>query len=271
MPHRRRRAAALVAIAVASASCVAPASSTQQPTAAQKELVAASASGGGVVVTHEPSTALPDTARWFANTNVMASAAELINRVFAVPTRVDLIAQDCGKANAFYDPARKVVTICHELVAAIAGAFEDHRYLRQLYLYVVLHEIGHALIDVYDLPIVGREEDAADQFAALFFVNVADRDLALVMGVVLAAQFFRRVEQGNQPVFWDNHTFGEARYYALLCLIYGGAPATRSAVASVLPAERADQCESEYAQIRRGWNRLLQGHSRAPNGTTFTE
>ena len=32
---------------------------------------------------------------------------------------------------------------------------------------IVLHEVGHALVDIHDLPVTGLEEDAVDQFSAL--------------------------------------------------------------------------------------------------------
>jgi len=41
------------------------------------------------------------------------------------------------------------------------------RYLEGATIAVLLHEIGHAMIDVYDLPIVASEEDAADEFATI--------------------------------------------------------------------------------------------------------
>jgi hypothetical protein len=34
-----------------------------------------------------------------------------------------------------------------------------------------LHEVAHALIDGWDLPITRREEDAADQFSTLLLIN----------------------------------------------------------------------------------------------------
>jgi hypothetical protein len=215
----------------------------------------------GVVVNHAPSRDLPDLARAFADSGVLHAAAELVNGSFVLEHRIRLVAADCGRANAFYDPHNRTVTVCHELVALIAATFPGDRYLRHVYLYVVMHELGHALIDVLDLPVVGREEDAADQFAALFFIDVADRDLGAVMGVVLAAQFVRRTP-ADRTAYWDNHAFGEARYYQLMCLIYGGASATRDVVAQVLPPERAPQCIAEYGQLRRGWNRLLAPYRR---------
>ena len=263
-----RRGVALLIVAVLGA-CGPSSTSSSAGGAAGVPATAGATSAGGVAVTHQPSRAYPDVGKWFADSAVLYGAADLLNRVFVLEKRIDLVAADCGRANAYYDPHNRTVTLCHELVAVIAGAFTDKTYLRHLYLYVALHELGHALIDVLDLPVVGREEDAADQFAALFFINVAERDLGLVMGVVLAAQFFRRADT-DQAVFWDNHSFGEARYYQLMCLIYGGAPQARDIIGKVLPADRGEQCVGEYRQVRRGWNRLLAPHRRG-GGDTFAE
>ena len=34
-----------------------------------------------------------------------------------------------------------------------------------------MHEMGHALIDLYDLPVLGKEEDAADSVATVFLTR----------------------------------------------------------------------------------------------------
>jgi hypothetical protein len=31
--------------------------------------------------------------------------------------------------------------------------------------FVLLHELGHGFVDLYNMPVLGREEDAADRFA----------------------------------------------------------------------------------------------------------
>jgi hypothetical protein len=37
---------------------------------------------------------------------------------------------------------------------------------------VLLHELGHVIIDEMKLPVLGREEDAADTFAALTMLEI---------------------------------------------------------------------------------------------------
>lgn len=250
-----------LAISILIASC----GSSQTPSAPAP---AAPAATGNVEVTYQPSALAPQIGDWFATTGVLEAAASLIDHAVALPTRINLVAGDCGRVNAYYDPHTRTVTVCHELIAVIAASFDRGDYLRQVLLYVTMHELGHAVIDVLDLPVVGREEDAADQFATLFFVNTGDLDF--VIGVVQAAQFFRRVD-GSQAVYWDTHTFGEERYYQLLCMVYGGAPDARDAIASALPPERAAQCPTEYRQVRHGWNRLVAPYRAADRGALFAE
>jgi hypothetical protein len=36
-----------------------------------------------------------------------------------------------------------------------------------------LHEVGHAVFDYLRVPVLGREEDAADQFSAYFLLRFA--------------------------------------------------------------------------------------------------
>ena len=36
-----------------------------------------------------------------------------------------------------------------------------------MYVATLLHETGHAAFDIMDIPVFGREEDAADQFEGL--------------------------------------------------------------------------------------------------------
>jgi hypothetical protein len=257
------RGAAAIVLVIAGCVSQTPAA---EPVVAPAPVV--TAPSGGVEITYQPSQVVPQIGEWFATSRVLETARDLIDAAVVLDKRIDLVATDCGRVNAYYDPHTRTVILCHELIAVIAGSFDNHDYLPQVCLYVAMHELGHALIDVLDLPVVGREEDAADQFATLFFVNPGD--LRFVVGVVQAAQFFRRAD-ADQTVFWDSHSFGEARYYQLLCMVYGGAPDARDTIASALPPRRAEQCSTEYQQVRHGWNRLVAPHRGTNRAPLFRE
>jgi hypothetical protein len=90
---------------------------------------------------------------------------------FRVPNDLHLMAKECGMANAWYQ--RPTVTICYEYVDDIQkgipkgmheGISQTDAMLGQ-FVYVVAYEMGHAMFDTLNVPLFGRPEDDADQFA----------------------------------------------------------------------------------------------------------
>ena len=133
----------------------------------------------------------------------------------------------------------------------------------------LLHETGHALVDIYGLPITGMEEDAVDQFAALIqsrtYTNygsdyepdyTAGRDRMLDV-----ADSWKQTAQAEQPQYWDNHSLSIQRFYNSACYAYGADPVYNSfLVGEYLPPERAKTCERDYNQMASSWDRLLEGY-----------
>ena len=101
-------------------------------------------------------------------------AAKKLNLASSLPHDITLRTKDCKEVNAFYDPADRSVTMCYELMEHFyrtfksAGETDDKAYAKMFdaVRFVFLHEIAHALIDQYALPIAGNEEDAADRCSA---------------------------------------------------------------------------------------------------------
>src|SRR3954467_630538 len=96
------------------------------------------------------------------------------------PRTLQLVLKGCdGESNAFYENA--VVTVCYEFLDDIWRAANSPRrpaaILREdavagPVLDVFLHESGHALFDLLKIPLLGREEDAADQMAAYYVLQL---------------------------------------------------------------------------------------------------
>ena len=141
-------------------------------------------------------------------------------------------------------------------------------------MHVLSHELGHALIHEFDIPMLGREEDAADNFATLLFLA---EDSAIGRNALAAVamgwlDMHREDEQAIEPsIFADEHGLHIQRFFQIVCLLYGSDSEREVARADEarLPEERRPACEAEYEQIRRGWTRVLQPHLRrgdAPGG-----
>ena len=108
-------------------------------------------------------------------------------------------------------------------------------------IFVFYHELGHALIDVLQLPVVGKEEDAVDQFSAIILLNSEAQDLA-EKTILNAADWF-----GIKPKIpaWDEHAPNDVRFYYLVCLVYGSDSQKYQALTKILPSDRANRCSRE--------------------------
>lgn len=199
----------------------------------------------------------------------LQEVADEMNKVFLLPRDIYLSVNDCGVANAFYDPDAKEIILCTELVAdfekAFAKEFKNKQEAEQAVddstVFVFFHELGHALIDIYDLPVTGKEEDAVDQLSTLIVADGSPDGAASVFNGALA---FAITDEGelDDSAFWDEHSLGRQRFYNIICLLYGQDPKTHKDLVkqNILPNERAQRCPSEYQRAEKAWGTLLSPH-----------
>lgn len=191
--------------------------------------------------------------------------ASYLNGWISLPQRIVLTFAACGRADAFYEPETRTVTMCYELLAAFTEAFGDMpgEERDQVVLgatdFIFYHEVGHALIDVLDLPTLGREEDAADQLAVYILTDGTDEgEQAAIDGAVA---LYRLEEEMDEFAFADEHSLGPQRFYNIACWVYGQNPKKYAHLllrsGGVLPDARAERCPGESAQIESSWDRLL--------------
>ena len=201
---------------------------------------------------------------------LLADIAKELNSLVALKVTLGLRFAECGEPNAYYDSETRQVSVCYELIESyyetMAGAYDTEDELDDAvagaFLFVFFHEIGHALVDVLDVPITGREEDAVDQLSAWVLLDGEEVDKA---GLDAAISFYagdeaeQAVDQGS---FADEHSLDQQRFYNMICWVYGSDPDGYAVLVDEghLPAERAERCEGEYAQLDRSWTRLLKAH-----------
>ncbi len=192
-----------------------------------------------------------------------------LSGAIALPRDVGIVFEDCGEENAFYDPRLSRITMCYELLEGLVEMFaaelepeEAGEAAMGAFVFVFFHELGHALIDVLELPVTGKEEDAADQWATLVLLEDGKDGEQAAMDSAVA--FSLMAENESELAFWGEHSFGEQRFYNILCLVYGADPsAHRDMVESdALPEERAERCSEEYRRVQRAWEILTKPHAR---------
>jgi len=125
------------------------------------------------------------------------------------------------------------------------------------FLSVFLHELGHAVFHLLEVPVLGREEHAADEIAALIMVQFGE-DVAwtAIKGAAAEWDLSSQVEEYVSFPYYDEHSASLQRLGTFLCVAYGHHPARFQEMVDVgvLPPARAKSCESEYAEIAAAFN-----------------
>jgi Putative metallopeptidase len=194
---------------------------------------------------------------------------------FRLPVELTLKATGCeGAVNAWYarEGSRPTVTVCYEFLHHIfegapasttaAGVSRADAILGQFF-YLVTHEVGHAMFDILDVPLFGREEDAADQFAAYIMLQFGkDRARRLIGGAATSYRSYignaKDKPSATLPIaaFSSNHGQPEERFYNLLCAAYGADPAEFAFAVEneYLPKTRAQSCGHEFYTLTKAFH-----------------
>jgi hypothetical protein len=193
-------------------------------------------------------------------------------RDFTAPLRLPhafhLIARECHEENAFYSSSEWSLTLCYELIDEIdrdapgtdqmkEGVSHEDVVLGEVG-FVVLHELGHAAFDMLQVPVFGREEDAADQMAVFLAMQFSPE----VARTIVRGDYYFFKNQGD-PTEWsryaDEHGTNSQRLYNGLCWAYGADPQLfRDFVdQGLLPKTRAIDCGNEYRQIRDAFTQTV--------------
>lgn len=199
--------------------------------------------------------------------------AELLTEVFILPSDITMRFTELDEVNAYWDPETQEITIGYELILYYSQLFEadpsDPEAMHQEYVdaafFTVLHEIGHALVSLLELPITGREEDAVDEFATILLLQL-DNEQAESAMLSAIEQFAADAEEAevDDSSFADEHSLDRQRYYALLYLIHGSDPERYQHLVDegLITPERAEYTADEFARKCQVWDLLLEPHLR---------
>lgn len=229
---------------------------------------------GKMIATYEPATSA-DAIRGrdlIRNDHLLEDLADAINSSLKLPQDVPLIGKECGRPNAYWSSSDNSMNICYEDAADAldiytnAGDKNPTKSAINSEVATFYHETGHMAIDLYNLPITGREEDVADQLAAYVLLNPGSDgkiDPESIQAVKDFAREFESYGDRSGPIddtdLSDTHSPNKARMYNLECWVYGADPdASADLITSgALPEDRADGCADEYRQLSDAWSALL--------------
>jgi hypothetical protein len=201
---------------------------------------------------------------------------------FRFPVEVNIRTMGCDGLADFwfsYDDSVPTVHMCYELLQRVIKTKPEevtpvlkitpHDAVVGQFLFWGLHEMGHAVFHIFEVPLFGREEDAADQFSVYMLLQFGkDQAHRWVEGAAYAQHQFVMDYKENPEVqkrleyFSGIHGTPEQRFYNGLCLAYGADPMLFADVAEVgfLPKMRADHCAHEYQTFDYAFKTVIRPH-----------
>ena len=227
---------------------------------------------------------------WLRSQDLLEAEAEFLNEYFPLPHDVEIVAEECGEINAFYEPNMTQVVLCYEYVDNLFDVlyhFEPEAdddavrdYVTSELTYTLHHEMAHALIHIHDLRFVGMEENAADQFATLMLLYRDDGSGDYTVGqdmlrnVIInysyqdayKTDYCQDAEDDEEycdPGYWGIHALDVQRHHNTACWAYGSDPEYNSDFLELgwVHADRAADCEVEFQDMDRGWAALLEDYT----------
>jgi Putative metallopeptidase len=198
-----------------------------------------------------------------------------------LPRKVLVKIEQCNELGRLYQPGEPV-TICYEYIARLeelaAKIPADGKTQRGVsredavvgaFVQVVLQQMSSAVFEILDVPLWGREEDAADKLAGFLMLQFgAETARKLLNG---AAYFFEASDRT-----WTGSDFSDIRgteaqrFYNYLCIAYGGdkksfndfvegqrARGPGRQRIDLLPQDRAVRCSNEYLDLKWNFDRTI--------------
>lgn len=184
-----------------------------------------------------------------------------------------ITAKECGTTNSWWSGRADGLFLCYEwldFVERVAPrettpeGYSRDDAITGMFLQVTFHELGHGMFDIYNIPVLGREEDAADQMAG-FILSQFGPDIArrtLPAGAYVWQKLYETGGDWPRWAYSDVHGHDLQRSYNYLCMAYGSDPETFVYYVDLglLPKERAANCKHEYDQLMNAFQKTMLPH-----------
>ncbi len=200
----------------------------------------------------------------------LQSMIRSLNATFRLPRPITIYFTNLWAINAQYRPDSPRIEFGLEMVDYIQKSFAKKYKGEALInkstnaiIFMLFHEVGHALKDLYKLKLPGNEETIVDEFAT--FLLTANQEAAIEEAAFNGAEVFAFMANDMGPApYWDEHPQSEQRFYDVLCKLYGKNPSKylNTVKAVEMGKGRLDRCAYEYHQMMENWMSILAPHFR---------
>lgn len=170
--------------------------------------------------------------------------------------------------------------------AQVVATPRDDDFVLNNIIHIMYHEAGHALIDQFELPVIGQEEDAADAFATINVIDAFENFDLVLSDTAMAMIALQDLNNSEDLDFFSEHDLDIQRGMRIICFGVGAEPEKFENIAASfeMTREQIENCADRFDQSMLGWHDLLKSSYRkeeapradlrisyAPSGTYKTE
>ena len=133
-------------------------------------------------------------------------------------------------------------------------------FSQRVLLHVILHELGHALVREFDLPILGNEETLADAFATHYLVTkMPNRALPILEARISSLMIEAKEIPRTQWTVKGEHNSDARRAYQICALALAHDSNKFKSLARIVDMNESDiKKATDYgSEIHRSWRRML--------------
>jgi hypothetical protein len=202
--------------------------------------------------------------------------AKSLASAFELPNTLTIKGVNGFGGGPFYNPEDNSITLPYEFTTVVFGVVaqsdpEESQYewgeaVGAVDSFILAHEFGHALIHNFELPVLGREEDAADGIATALLLLASEGSVYAADAAEFWINFSGRQNPPQLAEYADNHSFDRQRADNILCWIGGAEEELLVAFVEneVLPESRAVSCPGEWELLRRSVEQVMEPHLQHP-------
>ncbi len=199
---------------------------------------------------------------------VVSEILRFINNEFDLPD--DLYIRLGARRGPLFDNQYGEIDIPYSFVTMTRNVFarawpdksEDEIFNASMdvLMHVLMHEMGHALLDLYGIPAIRNEENEVDDLAAILLVEMFEDGGKIVLSAAKAFDLqstrggaYEREHEGTE------HGLSVERFRNMACLVYGSDPKKYPELLenTGLTIDDAKECTRRYKIRRAYWFETL--------------
>jgi putative metallopeptidase DUF4344 len=208
------------------------------------------------------------------------SLAKSLATAFELPNPLLIKGVNGFGGGPFYNPEDNSITLPYEFPAVVFNVIiqsnpeespkEWGEAAGAVNSFILAHEFAHALIHNFELPVLGREEDAADGIATVVLLKAEEGGLYAIDAAEFWEAFSGRQDPPDLAEYADNHSFDRQRADNILCWVAGSDEPVLEAFLEneILPEDRLAACPGEWELLKDSAEQVLDPH--LVNGANLT-